>query len=224
MRKMGEKMEKKKKKKERKKRKDEESIGPDKRKEGGHWLHEKSCYGSWRFTRGDRTDWPPRNIAASLSQKGRFFRVKLALDDGTSPTFHAVTRMEKSLLHVAPFSYRGPSSLPASKLAAFSIFLSSGEGWTSFLSESMDGDGTWRDPLTSSVCSKNFLLCKSFLCMTIPCNLNLWIFILFQARTLPNFINISKCLDFQNKDSINHINLQKIHLEKSTNLQNIFNF
>lgn len=112
---------------------------------------------------------------------------------------------EKSLLHVAPFSYRGPSSLPAPTLPAFSIFLSSGEGWTSFLSESMDGDGTWReDPLTSSVCSKNFLLRKSFLCMTIRLNfysfsssLFLKIFEPFQI-----LLNISKRLhlDFQNFD------------------------
>lgn len=39
----GEKLERKKKKK---KGKDEESIAPDKRKGGGCWLHEKSCYGS----------------------------------------------------------------------------------------------------------------------------------------------------------------------------------
>lgn len=177
-----------------------------KRKEGRHWLHEKSCYRSWRFTRGDRADWPLRNIAAS--QKGRCFRVKLALDDGTSPTFHAVTRMDsrsryftsRHFLIADHRVYPPPRSLPSRF-----FYHPERDGLPSFLSESMDGDGTWReDPLTSSVCSKNFLLRKSFLCMTIRLNfysfsssLFLKIFEPFQI-----LLNISKRLhlDFQNFD------------------------
>ena len=198
--KVGEKMKKKKKKKKKGKEIDW------KRKEGRHWLHEKSCYRSWRFTRGDRADWPLRNIAAS--QKGRCFRVKLALDDGTSPTFHAVTRMDSRSRYFTsrhfPIAdhrvYPPPRSLPSRF-----FYHPERDGLPSFLSESMDGDGTWReDPLTSSVCSKNFLLCKSFLCMTIRLNfysfsssLFLKIFEPFQI-----LLNISKRLhlDFQNFD------------------------
>lgn len=139
-------------------------------KEGrrGCWLHEKSCYGSWRFTRGDRGDWPPRNIAPS-SPKGRFFRVKLALDDGTSPTSHAVTRMDSRSRYFTPFSYRGPSSLPASTLSIFLPSRRSGMDWLPFC-QNLRG---WGDPLIFHLCLlEEFLFVQVLLlpCMTIGCN------------------------------------------------------
>lgn len=164
-------------------------------KEGrrGCWLHEKSCYGSWRFTRGDRGDWPPRNIAAPSSPKGRFFRVKLALDDGTSPTSHAVTRMDSRSRYFTPFSYRGPSSLPASTLSIFPPSRRSGMDWLPFC-QNLRG---WGDPLIFHLCLlEEFLFAQVLLHawqldVTQSVIVNFYFFLL---KILPNFIDVSKRL------------------------------